>query len=233
MQIFRSEERGTTRNEWLASRHSFSFGNYYADDRNGFSVLRAINDDEVAPETGFPTHSHRDMEILTYVTAGEIAHKDSEGNVVRLPAGDFQLISAGSGIRHSEYNPLAARKLRFLQIWILPSQLDLPPAYQQRRFARTAGLVLVASPDGVDGSLRLRQDARLLRLQLAADEQSSPPVAASRRYYIHMISGRLQMVTDQEQAVLDAGDGVALEAIHLLRLTATEGNLEALIFDLP
>lgn len=233
MHIFRNDQRGITQTEWLTSRHSFSFGNYYAEDRNGFSVLRALNDDEVAPETGFPTHSHRDMEILSYVLVGEIAHKDSEGNVVRLPAGEFQLMSAGTGIRHSEFNPLAARKLRFLQIWILPNQLDQPPGYQQQRFARTAGLTLVASPDGADNSLRLRQDARISRLLLAADELVSPTVIASRQYYIHLVSGRLQVEAGEQKDVLDAGDGTALTGIAELRLSALEGNVEALVFDLP
>lgn len=233
MQVFRSDQRGITQTDWVTSRHSFSFGNFYADDRNGFSVVKAINEGEVTPEAGFPTHSHRDMEILSYVLAGELAHKDSEGNVVRLPAGELQLLSAGSGIRHSESNPLAARKLRFLQIWLLPNQLDQPPSYQQRRFARTPGLVLIASPDGAEGSFQLRQDARIFRLLLAADGLANPLVDPSRRYYVQLISGRLQIETSGQTAVLDAGDGVALADISALRLRALEGDLEALVFDLP
>ncbi len=233
MHIFRSDQRGTTQTDWLTSRHSFSFGNFYADDRNGFSALKAINEDEVAPETGFPTHSHRDMEILSYVLAGEIAHKDSEGNVVRLPAGEFQLMSAGTGIRHSELNPLAARKLHFLQIWITPNQLEQPPGYQQRRFARAPGMALIASPDGADGSLQLRQDARIFRLLLAADEQVNPRVVANRHYYVQLISGRLHVEADGQRGVLDAGDGAALANIAGLCLRALEGDLEALVFDLP
>jgi len=233
MQIFRSDQRGLTQTDWLTSRHSFSFGNFYADDRNGFSVLKAINDDEVLPETGFPTHSHRDMEILSYVLSGEIAHKDSEGNVVRLPAGEFQLMSAGSGIRHSELNPLAARKLHFLQIWLVPNQLDQPPGYQQRRFVPAPGLTLVAGPDEADGGLRLRQDARIYRLLLSADELVSPRVVPGRRYYIHLINGRLQVEAGEQKGVLDIGDGVALAGINGLRLTALEGGVEALVFDLP
>jgi redox-sensitive bicupin YhaK (pirin superfamily) len=156
-----SEARGRGNHGWLDSRHSFSFADYYDPKHMGFSALRVINEDQVTPGSGFGTHGHKDMEIISYVLDGVIAHKDSEGNVQQLPAGEFQLMSAGSGIRHSEYNASESSGLRFLQIWIQPDQFGGKPGYQQKNFGQRNGLTLVISPDGEAGSLTLRQDARL------------------------------------------------------------------------
>jgi quercetin 2,3-dioxygenase len=233
MQVFRSDQRGVTRSDWLTSYHSFSFGNYYRDDRNGFSVLRAINDVEVAPESGFPTHSQRDMEIFSYVLSGELAHKDNAGNVVRLPAGEFQLMSAGSGIRHSEHNPLAARKLHFLQVWLVPDQEGMVPAYQQRYLKPSAGIQLVASEDGADNSLRLRQNARIFRVLLDVGQEANPAVDPGRRYYLHQIKGRMRIDLEGQSELVGVGDGAACEGIAWLRLRAMDEAVEALLLDLP
>lgn len=226
--IRRSEERGPTRLSWLDSRHTFSFGGYYDSRHMGVSALRVINDDTVAPGAGFATHSHRDMEIVSYVKRGVIEHEDSMGNIQVLPAGEFQLMSAGTGITHSEYNPSASEALEFLQIWIQPDQKGIAPGYQQKRFPARAGLTLIASPDARDGSLHLHQDALLYRLNLAAGTTAEQPLAAGRSVFVHVIHGALRVNGER----LAAGDGAALAAE--LRVTfAADADSEALFFDLP
>jgi len=162
----RSNERGPGDLGWLQSRHTFSFGSYHDPDHMGVSVLRVINDDQVQPGAGFATHSHQDMEIISYVKQGTIEHKDSMGNVEVLPAGEFQLMSAGTGITHSEYNPSDSRALSFLQIWIQPDELGVKPGYQQKSFGKNRGLTPIISPDGRDGTLHIHQDAYLYQLRL-------------------------------------------------------------------
>ncbi len=223
----KAEERGKASFGWLKSRHSFSFGSYYDPAHMGFSALRVINDDWVAPGAGFDTHGHRDMEIITLVLQGAIVHIDSAGNEKVLPAGEFQLMSAGSGVYHSEFNASQTEELRFLQIWIIPDQQGGAPGYQQQHFAEKPGLTLIASPDGRDGSLVLKQQAQLLRLSLVANEPLSYPMAG-RKVYVQLISGELT-VNNQH---LQPGDGVMLSAEKALQLQATQDS-EALIFDLP
>jgi redox-sensitive bicupin YhaK (pirin superfamily) len=234
MQVHRSSQRGSATFEWLRSKHTFSFGDYYDEAQMGFSTLRVINEDEVIPEAGFATHGHRDMEIISYVLDGEIAHKDSEGNITRLPPGEFQLMSAGSGIRHSEYNPSATKKLHFLQIWIQPNIIGQKPGYQQKDFGRKQGLTLVISPQGVQGSLQIKQDASVYQLLLAADSHTQLSTKNSRRYYVHQISGA-QMVKGDDGAweTLLPGDGVKIEAVGQLSFTAKDEPVKALVFDLP
>jgi len=157
----RSHERGPSDLGWLQSRHTFSFGNYYDPDHSGVSVLRVINDDQVRAGAGFATHSHQDMEIISYVKQGTIEHKDSMGNVEVLPAGEFQLMSAGTGVTHSEYNPSDAEARSFLQIRIQPAELGVDPGYQQKSFGLNKGLTAIVSPDGRDGTLTIHQDAWL------------------------------------------------------------------------
>jgi len=223
-----SEERGPADHGWLQSRHTFSFAGYYDPRYMGVSALRVINDDKVAPGAGFATHSHQDMEIISYVKRGSIEHKDSMGNVERLPAGEFQLMSAGTGVTHSEYNPSNNEPLEFLQIWIIPNVVGIEPGYQQKKFAERNGLQLIASPDARDGSLLLHQDASLYQLRLAAGETASHALAEGRRIYVHVVSGRLRL--DGES--LGEGDGATVLATDSVKFDA-ESKAEALVFDLP
>ena len=227
--IRRSHERGGANFGWLDSKHTFSFGNYYDERHMGFSALRVINDDRVTPGAGFDTHGHRDMEIISYVLDGEIAHKDSEGNVATLPAGEFQLMSAGSGIRHSEFNPSRTRGLHFLQIWIQPNVYGEAPGYQQKDFGHKKGLTLAVSPDGEAGSLVIKQDARIYQLLLEASETAQLNTKADRHYYVHMIDGELNIAGE----TVKAGDGVKLSDITALQLNAKAQPVKALVFDLP
>lgn len=223
----KAESRGKADFGWLKSRHSFSFGSYYDPAHMGFSALRVINDDWVAPGAGFDTHGHRDMEIITLVLQGAIVHKDSAGNEKVLPAGEFQLMSAGNGVYHSEFNASQTEDLRFLQIWIIPDQKDGAPGYQQQHFASKSGLTLIASPDGRDGSLVLKQQAQLLRLCLNTDQQLDYPMTG-RNLYLQLISGELRL----GEHVVQPGDGVMISAETSLKLLANT-NSEALLFDLP
>jgi len=227
--IRRSDQRGGADFGWLKSQHTFSFGNYYDEKHMGVSALRVINDDRVAPDSGFQTHGHRDMEIISYVLSGEIAHKDSEGNVAVLPPGEFQLMSAGSGIRHSEFNPSATKELHFLQIWIQPNVYGQTPGYQQKDFGQQQGLTLVASPDGKNGSMVIKQDASVYQLILAADNNARLTASTSRHYYVHVIEGEVQI----ENQIVKPGDGATITDIDELHLTALDGNVKALVFDLP
>lgn len=227
--IRRSNQRGAADFGWLKSQHTFSFGNYYDEQHMGFSALRVINDDHVAPDAGFQTHGHRDMEIISYVLKGEIAHKDSEGNVATLPPGEFQLMSAGSGIRHSEFNPSSTNELHFLQIWIQPNVYGQAPGYQQKDFGQNPGLTLVASPDGEDGSMLIKQDARLYQLILGAGEQVDLNASAQRNYYVHVVEGELQI----ENEIAKPGDGVKITKVENVQLLATDNKVKALVFDLP
>lgn len=227
-QVRAADERGRTRISWLDSRHTFSFGDYFDPRHMGVSALRVINDDVVVPGAGFGTHGHRDMEILTYVTAGVIAHEDSTGNREQVPAGEFQLMHAGRGIRHSEFNASAQDTLRFLQIWILPDEVGGEPGYEQKRFARVDGLQLVVSPDGAHGSLTVRQDARVWRGVLAGGEQAALPLAAGRVGYLHVVNGRVDVLGQ----LLAEGDGIALADEDAPVVVALEAA-EFLYFDLP
>jgi redox-sensitive bicupin YhaK (pirin superfamily) len=227
--IRRSHERGGANFGWLDSKHTFSFGNYYDERHMGFSALRVINDDRVTPGAGFAPHGHRDMEIISYVLEGEIAHKDSEGNVATLPPGEFQLMSAGSGIRHSEFNPSDSKPLHFLQIWIQPNVYGEAPGYQQKAFGNNPGLTLAVSPDGEAGSLVIKQDARIYQLLLDANAETQLDALSSRKYYVHLIEGELLI----EGEIVKPGDGAKIEGIDKLVLSAQASAVKALIFDLP
>ena len=222
-----SEARGPADHGWLQSRHSFSFAGYYDPKYMGVSALRVINDDKVAAGAGFATHSHQDMEIISYVKKGTIEHKDSMGNVEQLPPGEFQLMTAGTGVTHSEYNPSPTDALEFLQIWIQPNQLGIEPGYQQKRFEPLSGLQLIASPDARDGSLLLHQDASLLQLSLQPGETATHTLAAQRTAYLHVVSG--VVVVNGEQ--LGEGDGATITETDSIRFEAVE-SAEALLFDL-
>ena len=221
--------RGKADFGWLQSRHSFSFGHYYDPAHMGFSDLRVINDDRVAPRAGFDTHGHRDMEIISYVLDGAIRHRDSAGNEAVLRAGEFQVMSAGRGIMHNEFNASNDAPLHFLQIWIEPRETGGVPAYQQKDFGLQPGLTLVVSPDGAAGSLAIRQDARLYQLLLAPGEALDFAQDSGRRSYVHLIRGSLQLADTQ----LEPGDGARVSELpaYTLRNNGSE-PLQALLFDL-
>ncbi len=221
-------DRGKADFGWLQSRHTFSFASYYDPAQMGFSALRVINDDKVAPGAGFDTHGHKDMEILSLVLSGQIAHKDSAGNTEVLPAGEFQLMSAGRGIYHSEFNASKQDELTFLQIWLQPNQFGGEPGYQQKDFGQRDGLTLILSPDGRDGSLTLRQDALLYQLILPTADQLTYSSRAGRKLYIHLISGELNVAGN----LLQPGDGIKISDETALTLTANAA-VKALLFDLP
>jgi redox-sensitive bicupin YhaK (pirin superfamily) len=226
--VRRSEDRGPTHLGWLDSRHTFSFGGYYDPEHMGVSVLRVINDDKVIPGAGFATHSHQGMEIISYVKKGTIEHKDSMGHVEVLPAGEFQLMSAGKGVTHSEYNPSSTEPLEFLQIWIQPNQLGTEPGYQQKQFAPKAGLQLIASPDARNGSLLLHQDAFLYQLIIQAEQGVSHELGSGRTLYVHVVSGELSMHSE----ILGEGDGATVKDEETIEFTGSVDS-EALVFDLP
>ncbi|MDH3222023.1 MAG: pirin family protein, partial [Gammaproteobacteria bacterium] len=228
IEIRPAEERGSADHGWLRSRHSFSFAGYYDPRYMGVSALRVINDDRVIPGAGFGAHSHRDMEIISYVKHGTIEHKDSMGNVERLPAGEFQLMSAGTGVTHSEYNPSRTEALEFLQIWIQPNVPGIEPGYQQKRFEDRPGLQLVASADARDGSLLLHQDASLYQLRLDAGQSASLELAAGRTVYVHVVAG----IVSVNGAQLEEGDGAKVAEIDSVEFTGVNQG-EALVFDLP
>jgi redox-sensitive bicupin YhaK (pirin superfamily) len=228
MRIIRSDDRGRSQYGWLDSRHTFSFADYYDPDNKGVSVLRVINDDIVAPGTGFETHSHRDVEIISYILEGAIEHKDSLGNITRLEAGDFQVMTAGTGVTHSEYNPSPTERLRFLQIWIWPGTRGLTPTYAEKAFPTNTKRQLIASPDGRDGSLLINQDATLERLQLTAGDTEIRSVSTGRTGMLHSVSGAVDTAT----ASLCAGDAVVIDDGSKLQLAVTV-DAEALWFNLP
>ncbi|MBV1839602.1 pirin family protein [Photobacterium ganghwense] len=226
--VRKAHERGRANFGWLDSRHTFSFGSYYDPQHMGFSELRVINDDIVQPGAGFDTHGHRDMEIISYVLEGSIAHKDSEGNVKILPAGEFQLMSAGSGIYHREYNASDTSPLRFLQIWIQPSETGGQPGYQQKAFGREPGITSIATPDGQGGTLKIKQDASLSQIILLPGE--SVPITPQRNVFIHQVDGQLSV----NDTILAPGDGAMItqESDILLSNLGAE-PVTALVFDLP
>ncbi|CAG9174905.1 Quercetin 2,3-dioxygenase [Cupriavidus laharis] len=231
IEIRRSEERGYADHGWLRSYHSFSFADYYDPQHIQFGPLRVINEDRVAPGMGFGTHGHRDMEIISYVLEGELAHKDSMGNGSVIRPGDVQRMSAGTGVRHSEYNHAAHDTTHFLQIWIMPNQTGIEPGYEEKRFDaadKRGQLRLVASADGADGSVLVHQDVRLYAGLFDGDESATLALAPGRRAYVYVARGRV-VVNGQP---LEAGDAAKLESEDAVALTQGEGA-EVLVFDLP
>ena len=228
--IRRAAERGHANHGWLDTYHTFSFAHYYDPEHMGFRTLRVINDDRVAPGRGFSTHPHADMEIFSYVLEGAIAHKDSMGNSRVLRPGEIQLMSAGTGVTHSEFNPSNAEPLHLLQIWIEPDREGLRPGYTEWKptpAAANAKDVVVISPDGRDGSALIHQDAIVHRLRLAANDTLTHDVKAGRGAWLQLITGTLR-IGDQ---TLRPGDGASTEHAGTLQLNAIE-PVEALLFDL-
>ena len=228
----RSSERGHANHGWLDSRHTFSFGGHHDLAWMGFGPLRVINEDRVAPGGGFAPHSHANMEIISYVIEGALQHRDSIGTGSVIKPGDVQRMSAGSGIEHSEFNPSQTEPVHFLQVWIQPNRLNAAPSYAQEHFpvaARRGGLRLVASPDGADGSLSLRQDARMYATVLAPAQAVALAVQEGRKAWVQVVRGALRL---DEQTLLSTGDGAGIGEQSELRLHA-ESETEALVFVLP
>lgn len=228
--LYPAAERGRTQLGWLDSWHSFSFGEFRNPERLHFRDLRVINDDIVAPGAGFPTHPHHDMEIVSFVVSGSIAHRDSMGSVESLQRHEVQAMTAGSGITHSEFNPSDTDPLRLLQIWIFPRERGLAPKYSQSRFdvdGQAGKPVLLVSPDGADGSLPIEQDARIWALRLEPGGAAHLPVGEDRGAWVQVVEGSLQA----NGVGLKEGDGLALEGEPSLQL-ASEGPSLALLFDL-
>src|SRR5438128_646994 len=229
-EIRRSNERGYADHGWLRSFHSFSFADYFDPKHVEFGPLRVINEDRVAAGAGFGTHGHRDMEIISYVLSGELAHKDSMGNVESIPPGDVQRMSAGRGVMHSEFNHKADETTHFLQIWIQPNVRGIPPSYEQKTFAeaeKRGKLRLVASPDGADGSVLVHADARLFAGLIDGDEKASLTLDPKRKSYVHLVRGELEA----NGIKLATGDAALLDGESQLTLGAGK-NAEVLVFDL-
>jgi redox-sensitive bicupin YhaK (pirin superfamily) len=230
-EVRRSGERGYADHGWLKSFHTFSFADYFDPQHVEFGPLRVINEDRVAPGAGFGTHGHRDMEILSYVLSGALAHRDSMGNGSTIRPGDVQRMSAGRGVQHSEFNASKSEPVHFLQIWIQPDRTGIAPGYEEKHFSpeeRRGRLRLIASPDRADGSLLIHQDARVYAGLLDGAETAQLELAAGRQVYVHLARGAL------------SASGIALAGGDALKLTAT-GELqlndahdaEVLVFDLP
>lgn len=224
----KADMRGHANHGWLDSWHTFSFADYYDANFMGFSALRVINEDRVQPGQGFPTHPHKDMEILSYVLEGAIEHQDSMGNKEHVPAGDFQIMSAGTGVRHSEYNPSNSEPLHFYQIWIIPDRQGITPRYEQKSFTEKHGRQLVLSPDARDGSLKVNQDMELWRWAMSDKEQAKFDIKDGRRLWIQVVKGNVEVNGNQASA----SDGVALWDEASMNITAYADS-EVLIFDLP
>ena len=226
----KSKDRGQFNHGWLQTAHTFSFGEYQDEHFMGFRALRVINEDHVIGGEGFPFHDHQNMEILTYILAGELEHKDSMGNGEIIRPGDMQYMSAGTGVTHSEFNPSKTAPVHLMQIWVLPEKKGLPPAYGQTHFSkesRTQTLKLVASRDGRDGSLKLRQDLSLYASLLGAGKSLNYELPVERFGWLQLASGALKINGTE----LKAGDGVAITKESKLEIAATADS-EFLFFDL-
>jgi redox-sensitive bicupin YhaK (pirin superfamily) len=230
-EIRRSNERGAADHGWLQSRHSFSFADYHDPRHMHFGPLRVINEDRVQAGAGFGTHSHRDMEIVSYVLEGSLAHKDSTGTSSVIKPGDVQRMSAGTGVSHSEFNASKSEPVHFLQIWIIPEKTGLPPSYEEKHFdaaERRGQLRLIASPDQADGSVLLHQDVRMYTGSFDHDEHATLSVAAGRTAYVHVARGEVHVAGLH----LEAGDG--LKVTEAGEIDFRDGDKgEVIVFDLP
>jgi len=228
--VRKSAERGHFDHGWLDTRHTFSFGRYYDPRQMGFRSLRVINEDWVKPGKGFGTHPHEDMEIVTYVLDGGLAHRDSLGTGSVIRPGELQRMTAGTGITHSEFNPSATEPVHLYQIWLEPEREGLKPSYEQREFPeadRKNRLRLVASPDGSDGSLTIRQDARLFLATLDSERSVTHPLSPGRHAWLQVLKGKVAV----NGVALDAGDGAAVSQEPELAIRS-DGASELLLFDL-
>lgn len=230
IEVRKAADRGIAEHGWLSSRHTFSFAGYRDPSQIGFSDLRVINEDRVMPGQGFGTHPHRDMEIFSYVLEGALAHSDSMGTGSKILPGDVQLMSAGSGVTHSEFNGSDDEPVHFLQIWIVPDHTGGKPVYQQQRFDeadKRGRLRLIISPDGRDGSLRIQQDTRVYAGLFDGEESATLTLQENRHAYVHVARGSVEL----NGVKLEAGDGVRLRNPQSLQL-GSGTKAEVLVFDL-
>ena len=234
IQIRPSSERGAVNIGWLDSKHSFSFGHYYDANHMGFRNLRVINEDKVLPSQGFGTHGHRDMEIISYVISGELAHKDSMGNGSTLRKGDVQRMSAGTGVRHSEFNASDRETVHFLQIWIHPDQSGHNPGYEERNFTgqKENNLCLLVSGDTKANALRIHADIHLFGSELEQSKEVTYNIKNHRHIWVQLIHGSLEILSSEESIQIQAGDGIAISNHSSITLKAQK-NSEFLLFDLP
>ena len=231
IQIRRADDRGYADHGWLRSYHSFSFADYFDPAHVEFGPLRVINEDRVVPGAGFSTHGHRDMEIISYVLEGALAHKDSTGTSSVIRPGDVQRMSAGRGVLHSEFNGSQSEPVHFLQIWIQPNVRGIDPGYEQKHFTdadKRGRLRLVASPDGADGSVRIHQDARVYAGRFDGAERAELALSAGRRAYVHVARGQVRVNGE----LLSTGDALKLTDVANVAITDGSGA-EVLVFDLP
>jgi hypothetical protein len=231
LEVRKSAERGNANHGWLQSQHTFSFGDYHDPKHVGFGPLLVINEDRVAPGQGFGTHGHRDMEIISYVLEGALEHKDSLGTGSVLHYGDVQRMSAGSGVRHSEFNGSRSEPVHFLQIWIQPNVKGIAPSYEEKHFtpeSKQGALRLVASNDGRDGSVLIHQDAAIYAAILNGADSAEHPLTAGRTGYVHVIRGQVTV----NGTALGGGDALKITGETAIRLKQAEAA-EVLVFDLP
>ena len=231
LKIHKSSNRGAADHGWLQSNHSFSFGHYYNPEEMGFGPLLVINEDRVQPSQGFGTHGHKDMEIISFVISGALEHKDSMGTGSVIHYGDVQRMSAGTGVRHSEFNHSDSERVHFLQIWIEPNVKGIEPSYEEKHFdlaSKTGQLRLIASPDSKDGSVLIHQDAYIFASILNADDQVSHPLQNGRTAYVHVIRGQVEVCGN----TLKTGDAIKIKDISLIEFS-NANEVEFLLFDLP
>ncbi|MCX7217886.1 MAG: pirin family protein [Burkholderiales bacterium] len=228
--IRKAQDRGYANHGWLQSHHSFSFGSYYDPAHTNWGNLRVINEDRVAPDTGFGKHAHRDMEIISYVLSGQLAHQDSMGNVKGIPPGDIQRMSAGTGVTHSEFNHAAGQSTHFLQIWITPNVSGIAPSYEQKSIPdhqKRGRLRLMASPDGAQDSVLIHADAKLYAGLFDGKESAKMALDPQRKAYVHLVRGELQVNGQQ----ISAGDALLLESESEITIDQAK-DAEVLVFDL-
>lgn len=231
LNMLKNSNRGAADHGWLQSNHSFSFGQYYNPEQMGFGPLIVINEDRVAPNKGFGTHGHENMEIISYVIKGALAHKDSMGNGSVIQYGDVQRMSAGTGVRHSEFNHSETERVHFLQIWIEPNVKEIAPSYEEKHFdpaSKTGQLRLIASPDGRDGSVLIHQDAYIYASILSAGDAVEHAIADGRTAYVHVIRGQI----DVSSETLKTGDALKITETNLIEFS-NANEVEFLLFDLP
>ncbi|AWW34005.1 pirin family protein [Mannheimia varigena] len=227
LQLRKANERGNGSFDWLESYHTFSFANYYDPKHIHFSHLRVINEDFIAPNYGFGKHPHDNMEILTYVLSGRVAHEDSMGNKTEVKAGEFQIMSAGTGIFHSEVNPSSDETLHLYQIWIIPNQKDVTPRYSQDKFAPKEGATLILSPNAEEGSFKIYQDMKLWRYQYPTEKSEQIALNPNRSYWLQVVKGNLSV----NGVELSTSDALGIRQETALEIAA-QGDVEFLLFDL-
>jgi len=231
LQVLKNSQRGAADHGWLQSNHSFSFGHYYNPEQMGFGPLLVINEDRVQPARGFGTHSHEDMEIISYVLSGALEHKDSMGNGSVIRYGDVQRMSAGTGVSHSEFNHSSTERVHFLQIWINPNVTGIAPSYEEKHFdaaSKTGQLRLIASQDGKDGSVLIHQDASIYAAILNGETTLTHQLAANRTGYVHLIRGEVEV----NSIKLTTGDALKIQEEALVEFS-NAADAELLMFDLP